>query len=263
MKKIKITLFLLMLPLLFIIFHVGAMAEGRSIYVGDLIDLKISTRDFSTEELKEKFKAFEIVNIKEEAGGFLITLRTFETGEKKVQLGDKEIVIEVRSTLDEIQRDNVFEGSESPEAAGFTIDWQYVFYVLLITFLITSGICLKRYLKKRKATALTPYQHFIRKTDSILMEEDEYFAKLTSCLKEYLEAVYSCRIKGKTSSEILDIAGSLPGLQESIRDLEAWLKESDRLKFTGVRVSRGKKEELYADLAGLVRRIEAVKGVAS
>ena len=95
--------------------------DTRSIYVGDVITVEIMTRDFSSEALRERFKDFDIVEIKDVSGGYALSLRTFETGEHTVLLGDKEVVIDVRSTLDEIKRDGIFEGGAGVIEPGFLV----------------------------------------------------------------------------------------------------------------------------------------------
>ncbi len=86
MKKVKITLLLLILTL----FYSGQVqAEARNIYVGDLIELRISTQEFTKDALIDKFKDFEIVDLDEDNGGYLLTLRSFEAGEKKVENSPK------------------------------------------------------------------------------------------------------------------------------------------------------------------------------
>ena len=60
MKKVKLTLLILILTLFLIHLPTQVQAAARSIYVGDLIELSISTQEFSKDELTDKFKDFEI-----------------------------------------------------------------------------------------------------------------------------------------------------------------------------------------------------------
>lgn len=259
MKKEKIVLSLLVLFLSLIILSGWVLAEERSIFVGDLIQIKVSSQKVSSEELRDKFKDFEIVNIEDKKDGYLITLRSFETGEKKIQLGDKEIVIDIKSTLNEIKRNDIFEGKLILEKAGISINWKYVFYILLMVFLLTGVMNLIRYLKNRKVSLISPYQHFMNQTNNISVEDDRYFVKLTFCFKEYIEFCYSCRIRGKTSSEIIDEMSCLPGLQSSLPIIRSWLEKSDQFKYAGIHVSKEKKQKLHEELTELVRKIEETK----
>ena len=130
--KSKLTLFLFIWFLLMPLSHV--LAEERNIYVGDLIELKVTTQAFSQEELREKFSDFEIVSLENKPDGYLLTLRTFETGEKIVHLGDKEIIIHVQSTLDLYDRTGVFEGSTDVQKPGGSPDWRILVGVSALLF---------------------------------------------------------------------------------------------------------------------------------
>jgi hypothetical protein len=260
---IKTAVLLLVLSLLFIAQTGQTLAEERSIYVGDLIKIQISAEAYTKDQLTALFteKDFEIVDIKDEAGDYLLTLRTFEPGEKSVRIGNKEIQIDVKSTLKDIKRDGIFEGDINTLKPAFSVEWRYIFYVLMIAMIPAGGIVLRSHLKNRKIFSLTPYQLFIRQTESIPEEDGKYFVKLTSSFKAYLEAVYSCRLRGKTSSELTDRISNLPGLQEYIPDIRFWLTESDRFKFTGENISGEKKREMSEQLAALVYKIRNIKEV--
>jgi len=258
MKKGKIALLLLIISIFWTVWSVYTYAdENRSIYVGDLIQLKIESRDLSADELRDKFKDFEIVDISEISEGYLITIRSFEPGEKTIQLGDKEITIVVKSTLDEIQRDEIFEGDTSTQKAGFYIQWKYVFYGLVIVFLVTAGINIFMFLKKRKKKlSLSPYQKFINGLNTIPLDWDDYCVWLTLCFKDYIESKYFLRIRGKTSDEIIGGISSVSDLQRYLPVLGSWLKECDYYKFSGNAATEDKKLELMNRLKKLVTEIE-------
>jgi len=259
MKKQKILPFLLCIVLFLFISSRAVWAEERSIFVGDLINIKVSTVQFTEDELREKFKDFEIVNIKNDEDGYLITLRSFETGEKKVQLGNKEIEIVVKSTLDEVEQEEIFEGDLNTEEAGLSLNFNDVFYILLTIFLSTALINLWRFIKKRKISLISTYQHFINETNNITLNDKECFVKMTVSLKGYLESSYSCCIRGKTSTEIIGEIRCIPDLQSSLTAISSWLKKCDFYKFTGVIVSRDEKQEILKELVEIVEMIEKIQ----
>jgi len=96
MRRRKDTCFAIFLVLVFILLPFESFAEKRSIFVGDLVEIKITAKQFTEEDLREKFGEFEIVDIKTEKDGYVIPLRSFERGERIVALGDKEIIITVK-----------------------------------------------------------------------------------------------------------------------------------------------------------------------
>lgn len=261
MKKVRIKPFLvtILIWLFLFISSQQLFAEERNIYVGDLINLKVSSQEFTKSELQDKFKDFEIVNITENDEGFLVTLCTFETGEKTIQLGNKEIKISVKSTLNEIERNEIYEGDLSPEKASFSINWLVVFCILLAVFLVTGGVTLWKFIKNRKRIALSPYERFIEQTNKCVLDDEEYFVKLTLNLKEYLEAKYSFSIRGKTSAEIIEEIKFVSALMPRISMIRSWLEESDYYKFSGVATTINRKQELLDELLEIVRKIEEAK----
>lgn len=259
MKKGNGIFFFVILVLYLIISSGPVFAETRSIYVGDLIELKITSRDIDMEDLRDKFKEFDVVDIKEAGDSFLITVRSFEPGEKTVLIGDKEIKIEVKSTLDEIKRDGVFEGDSDPMAAGIYVEWKYIFFILSGVFLITGIICLWRFIKEKRKAKITPYERFINKTKNLPMEEEAYLVKLTGSFKEYIEEIFSCRIRGKTSSEIMNEISGMPVLEPVLKDLERWFSECDVYKFSGIAATIVDKQELTGRLIQIAEKIEDIK----
>lgn len=236
-----------------------AMAEERSIFVGDLINIKISAQSFSENELREKFKDFEIVNIKQDSEDYFVSLRSFDPLEKTIILGSKELKITIKSTLNEIKRDAIFDGNLNPQEPSFTMNWQVVFFILLFLFVVTGGIFLWNLKNKRKNLQLSPFKCFNKQIGKIAFDDELYFVKLTLALKEYLESRYSCCIKEKTSNETIEELKYIPELKESIFTIKCWLEENDYYKFTGVTTGMDKKKELLERLIDIVTKIDMVK----
>jgi len=265
MKRAKIILFVL-IALIFCMCASGmgeATAEKRSIFIGDLIELKITSQSIGIDELRDKFKDFEIVDIEEEQDSFLLTLRSFEPGEKTIQIGNKEIKIDVKSTLKEIKRDDVFEGDSMPIAAQKSFEWKYVFFVMIGIFLITGVFNLLWLIKRRKKTQMDPYGIFKMQVKGVPLEDNEYLVKLTKSFKEYIETVYSCTIRGKTTSELIEEIRLIPDLQPVLPAVQNWLTDSDRFKYMGITAGEGKKQEFLELLLELVRKIDYAKEVKS
>ncbi|NLL04820.1 MAG: hypothetical protein GX270_03330 [Clostridiaceae bacterium] len=259
MKKSRNLLLLLIICLVLVVSSAHVLAEERSIYVGDLIELKIQSRDLTLDELQDKFKDFEIVKISNISEGYILTLRSFETGEKTIHLGDKEVNIIVKSTLDEIERTDVYDGDPNPLGTGFYLKWKYVFFPLVAIFLLTLILNIRSLLRKKKASSLTPYERFIKAIGNLSVNEEDYLVKLTLCFKDYIGSTYSFPIKGKTSTEIVYEIRRLPGLNEYLSKIKSWLNENDYFKFSGTTAPIAKKLELMERLTELVKSIEASK----
>jgi hypothetical protein len=244
----------------FLFIRCFAQAEERKLFVGDLIELKITTHAFSEEEIREKFRDFEIVALEKKPDGYQLTLRTFETGEKVIQLGDKEIIIDVQSALEEYERDDVFEGSPDVLKSGFSPDWRIFAGFSAALFLASAGILLGKSVGKRKLSRLTPLQKFMKAADQVSLAHKDAFVELTLCLKEYLESSFSLRIRGKTSREIMKELAPVEELREHLPEIRSWLDECDYLKFSGNEGSMERRQELFLSLKSLAESIDATKG---
>lgn len=256
MKKVKKAAFITLIMMLILAFSGLSSAVERNIYVGDLIELKITAQGLTGDEVREKFKDFEIVDLKTVSDGFLITIRTFETGEKVVNLGNSEIIITVKSTLGEIDRNDLFEGDTSPENPGFPMDYGILFYVLLLASVVTGGILLANYIKRRRDSLKNPYRRFLDRIKKIPVDDSRYLVMITKCLKKYLEQKFKLNIKGKTSAEILREISAVQCLQPMYEKIRGWLEEMDHYKFSGVFSTDEKKQELLSNLKEFVSEIE-------
>jgi hypothetical protein len=260
MRKIKILLVLMIFSFLLLLPFGKVYAKERNIYIGDLINLKISTQDITEKDIRDKFSDFEIVDLKEEADGYLLTVRSFQPGTTTIQLGNDELKITVKSTLEEIDRKDVFEGAKNSQKAGFSINWQYLLYLAIVIFLVTGGITLFR-LRRKKRIVLTPYQQFLKQADLLLLKEDGCLVQMNSCLKEYMESSYSCKIKGKTSDEIIMELGTMPKLQTNRQALHTWFEKCDYYKFTNAVASMELKQAILEELKGIVASLEMTEEV--
>jgi len=261
MRKIKILSVLLIFSFVLLLPLGKVFAKERSIYIGDLINIKITTQEITEKDIRDKFKDFEIVNLKEATDGYQLTIRSFDPGETTIQLGNKELKITVKSTLDEINRKDVFEGDLNPQKPGFYMEWQYLLYVAILVFLVTGGITLFRLIRKKKMIVLTPYQQFLKQTNCVILTEDSCLVQMNVYLKEYIETSYSCSIKGKTSDEIIKELSVIPKLQASLQSLYTWFEKCDYFKFTKAVAAVEFNQAILEDLKELVSKMETIQEV--
>ena len=257
MKKIKF--FLIVFISLFFIPSVGTAESERNIYIGDLIELKITSQTITEDELREKFKEFDIVDIKNDGENYIITIRSFEPGEKLVKIGNKEIVIDIKSTLDEIENESIFEGSFEPKEGNKFNITRYAAFVFPSVFLASGIVLLVIFIKKKKAASLTSYQLFIKNVKGVSLNDTMYLVKLTESFKKYIEDVYSYSIRGKTSSEIIGEIKNIKEVNPILKNLEEWLYECDIFKFSGKTPSHEDKKRLLESLIDIVGKIEKTK----
>jgi hypothetical protein len=257
MKKAKF--FLIVFISLFFIPSVGTAENERNIYIGDLIELKITSQTITEDELREKFKEFDIVDIKNDGENYIITIRSFEPGEKLVKIGNKEIVIDIKSTLDEIENESIFEGSLEPKEGNKFNITRYAAFIFPSVFLVSGIGLLIISIQRKKAASLTPYQLFIKNVKGVSLNDTMYLVKLTESFKKYIEDVYSYSIRGKTSSEIIGEIKNIKEVNPILKNLEEWLYECDIFKFSGKTPSHEDKKRLLESLIDIVGKIEKTK----
>ena len=261
MRKIKILTVILIFSFALLLPIGKVYAKERNIYIGDLINIEITTQGITEKDIRDKFTDFEIVNLKEEEDGYLITVRSFEPGETTIQIGNEKLKITVKSTLDDIDREGVFEGDLNPKMTGFYMQWQYLLYVAILVFLVTGGITLFRLIRRKKMIVLTPYQHFLKQTNHVKLTENSCLVQMNLYLKEYIETSYSCSIKGKTSDEIIKELSVIPKLQASLQSLYTWFEKCDYFKFTKAVASMEFNQAILTDLKELVTNMETIQEV--
>ena len=244
---------------IFLLLPLSVSAEARNIYIGDIISLEIESKSFSADELRSKFQDFEIVEIKEQSGGYSLSLRAFIPGEYKITLGNKEIIINVQSTLEDINREDIFEGDNRVIEPGFSFRWNIAFYIFAGIFALSGGYILIKLFIAKKPKQKDLLGLFLQRAALLSAEDKNYLVDLTYYFKNYLEAVYKFKIIGKTTSEITKELKNIQGLENMLFDIHKWLTECDRLKFTGVKAQTEEKQEHCQKLIELVEKIDAQK----
>ncbi|MCL2151919.1 MAG: hypothetical protein FWH57_03000 [Oscillospiraceae bacterium] len=250
--------------------------DARNIYIGDIVTLKITptSRPVSMEQIEEAFQDFEIVEIKDEPDGYSLSVRTFEVGERRIMLGNKEIVINVSSTLDDIERASLFEGDAWVIAPGIRFHWRVLFYGTAVVFALSGAFVIVTIVRKRKVKTLSPLRLFMKRCAGLSVDDDlndSYFVDLTFYFKQYLAACHRHWVSpgsdgntrltdaeyiGKTSAEIMNMLGDTRTLDDFLVDIHDWLTECDKMKFTGMEVTAEAKETHCAKLKQLVERID-------
>lgn len=234
----------------------SARAEARNLYVGDIVTLTIESRGITEAELRQKFQDFEIVELIGNPEGYTISIRTFDAGERTILLNDKEIVISVGSTLDDIERDDVFEGEAGVTAPGASVHWRVLFFVAAGVFTLSGAFLSARAFFSRKAKSESAHRRFARRAAMLSAGDDSFLVDLTFYFKEYLQSVRKRRIIGKTSAEIVGEIREISALAGMLSDIESWLLACDRMKFAGIAASDDEKNRHRERLLKMVEGIE-------
>jgi len=225
-----------------------AAEKERPVYVGDIIYLQIQG-NVSEEEIKEAFHEFELVSIDENADGYQVGIRTFETGKKTVQINGTRLNVEVASTLDTIDRDEIYEVDIQEDKQRNTSYLYYVLGALAVGFLIFTSVFLwlGRQRKKKKRTS---YERFMDTVRDLNLSEKQALNTMTKAFKHYLEDEFKVTITGMTSKEI-----AVKFYNEHIWDdyemIIEWFRHCDQYKYKKEPPTKEVVEELRRKLLEL------------
>ena len=248
--------------LLFLIINIGSgllKAATRDLYIGDVLEIKITTSQYSPDQIKEKLKEFEVVDLKKSDNGYLIKIRSFETGVKKIRLGSKLLKIDVKSTLTKYDRDQVFAGDLKVEQINEFKLYRYLFYGLVVLLvMIVLGFVWKLYRNKNSDKQLSPFVKFKRKLESVDKNGAEFFVVLTYAFKKYIEESFNRRIIGKTSSEIMEEINDITQLNSYLKRIKDWLETADYYKFTTGEADKKQRKQQLQKLKKIVKEIDSV-----
>lgn len=191
MKKIKIVLIMLLVLMALNIRFAGSISgETRNIYIGDTIELKIESLDYTDIEIEEAFSAFEILEQKRVGDGVELILKCFTIGEQKLKLGDQEITIVVASTLDDISGEGLFEGNHSVKEPGWLTNPYSVLWLLLAITCICSALYAIGKVQKKQLQQLTSIAQFRASIKRLDKNDSRYLVALTQSVKGYITKTF-------------------------------------------------------------------------
>lgn len=258
-----------------IIFSFSLFAsEQRSIYAGDIIELSFSASDEITiQNIQESFSEFEILSLKLNEKTYILNIRTFDIGEKKVTIGNKNITFNINSVLDEKEYNNkkdIIKVDELKMDVGnisspFPLtEIIYIFILVVLSIVLGFIIYLTKKIKFNKFVKKVPIDIFINNFEKINTDDKDFFVKLTFLFKDYIYNTYGKLIIGKTSKEIIKELKeiNIKTDENFLENLEKWFSFSDMCKFTNYEPSLNDKESKKLEIKEIVFLIEKIsKGV--
>lgn len=176
--------------LLFLFFT--SILLAKDINVGDLIKLKITgvkeeqiinsfnSPDFKIEELKEN---------KDQKGEFIISLRVFKVGENIINLGDKKLILNVKSTLTPEDKNIYPHLSDNSD----TILYKQSFPILFISGVITSIISFIHIIKnikfKKRERYISSEEEFLNTVNNL--QDNNWDFQLSMAIRKYIDKKYN------------------------------------------------------------------------
>lgn len=238
---------------LILILNSFSFAEARSIYIGDDILLKIEDTSLTKEAIEGAFKDFRIDDIHATNTGYEVRVSPLLVGKQEVDLSSQKIIFDVKSTLDEIDRDGIFQ-MDLPTKASLNPNVVYILLLISgVTMLLTNGIYLWGRFKKEPVQYHSPYDVFLQICENNNEADKHLLGEFTKASKIYLSAMLRQSVIGLTSRQLSESSV----MQEIDPTLSSayleWLYDCDTLKYQACDVTE---EEFYHMKERLLRIVE-------
>lgn len=212
MKKILVIIFM----------SFSIVLLGKDINVGDTVTLQIT--GVSKERIINSFKntEFSIENIRDEKDGVVIlSIKGFKIGKNIINIGNKEINIDIKSLLTPEDKEIFINLSDESNKNLFLHQFPYVTFVSSITGITALVfILLGIKFKKNKSALLNPEQKFENEMNTL--SSDRWFYEISYALREYIDKKYGSHFINGIYSPIKNLS------DEDIQFIE-WL---DNYKFS-------------------------------
>lgn len=206
-----------MKKLYFIIFFLFSfLVFGESYNIGDRIKLKLSG-DITKSEIENALKDYHIDSlVQEKDGTYLVTFTTYKTGEHNINLKDRNIKIDVISTIDSTEDkiyDELLEEKNKYEEKDYPYKWIVVGY---LGFVLSSIAVALNIIQKIK----DPYNIFKKRIAK--SNEENWRENISLELRRYIDSNYSTNF----------LSGKYTSIDELTEEDIKFLKNLDYLKFS-------------------------------
>lgn len=194
MKKLIILLF----------FTSTLLLSAKDINIGDSINLKMS--GVSKEQVVEAFKNtdFDIEKISDEKdGSIILTVRGFKVGENSVNIGNKNIVIDIKSVLTPEDKEIYIDLSDKSNKDLYLHKFPYISLISGIIALGAVIFLLKGIKIEKKAKAINPDERFEERMK--MLSGDNWAFDVSYAIREYIDSQYRSHFLNGIYEELKEI----------------------------------------------------------
>jgi hypothetical protein len=215
----------------------STLVNAEDIYIGDKINLKV--KNSPENEIREALKDWEIIGIKNQGNSKIVTFQTFETGEKKINIGGNEILINIKTSLTpeetEKKDQEIFLNlSDGSNKILERIPFPYISFISGIGGVLALALLIKEVFRRKKKI-ITPEEKFMKEINSL--EDKNWNFGISQLLREYIDIVYPLNF----SQGIYKTYGVI-----TLEDID-FLKDLDTIKFSEGKAGEEKnKDKTYS-----------------
>ena len=214
---------------------ISSLLLAKDINVGDLVKVKIT--GIEKEKIVEGFRKsnLELENIEKSENGYILSIRGYKVGENSLVLGDKKLTLNIKSVLEENDKEISPHLSDNSDTILYKEKFPY-------TFIVGKGVKFKK-----KEKYISPEEKFEKRVASINNETWDF--DLSMAIREYIDSRYQTHfINGN-----YEVVGMIDS--EDIK----FINNLDRYKFS--KDSRDLKEETLKRVREIFEKVRGDKNV--
>lgn len=231
-------------------------AGERPLYIGDVVELSIDANRHTQRSIEAAFSDMEIIDLVRQGDVFNLSIKVNEIGRQTVLLEDQEIVFEVTSTLEVIDRDQIFTGDLRPHEGGWVIYYGFLIYGLLGLMVIQGLEIIWRLFKKRRQEKQVTSKTITETLQELPLSAENYVVMLGHALKGYLGEVYKKQTQGMTNRELASWLKGLTLTEETQMKVINWLEMSGQYIYTDKVSDEASNRLLFEELLKILETVE-------
>lgn len=233
MKKYLIFLFL------------SSILMAKDINVGDLVTLKFEGA--KKEEILNAFEnsKLELENVKEVKDGYIVSFRGYTVGENKLNIGNKELTLDIKSTLSSEDKELYPHLSDKSDLLPYSENFPYQILIAGVTAIFSLIYLFKGIHYKKRLKSLNPEERFEDSLKNISDENWEF--QISLALREYIDSKYASHFMNGIYTKVGKID------QKDIKFIE----KLDRYKFS--KEEKGVQREVLEKVTSIYEKVRGEK----
>lgn len=167
---------------------ISSLLLAKDINVGDLIKIKIS--GVEKEKIVEGFKNsdLQIESIEKSNNGYILSLRGYKVGESNVTLGNKKLTLDIKSVLDENDKEIYPHLSDNSDTLLHREKFPYPLVIGIILSLSSLIYLIKGIKFTKKEKILSSEEKFEKRVANLSKNWD---FDLSMAIREYIDGKYN------------------------------------------------------------------------
>lgn len=175
---------------------ISSFLLAKDINVGDLVRIKVN--GVAKEEIVNGFEGsnLQLENLEKTDDGYILSIRGYQVGSNSVVLGDKKLTLDIKSVLDDKDKEIYPHLSDNSDTFLYSARFPYVLVISSITALLALIYLIRNLKFPKREKYISPEERFERKMATL--NNDTWDFDLSMSIREYIDSKYQTHfVNGK------------------------------------------------------------------